>query len=1041
MFCDLANSTALSTKLDPEEMSNILRSYQQCCTEQVVRAGGLVAKYMGDGILIYFGYPQAHEDDAERAVRAALAIGEAVRRLPSPADMALQVRTGIATGLVVVGEVIGEGVSQELAVVGQTPNLAARLQSIADPGKIIIGMNTRLLVGGLFDCRDLGMLHLKGFDEPVRAWRVEGESRTVNRFEALRATTTPLVGRSEEIDLMMRRWEAAKSGAGAVVLISGEPGIGKSRLAQSLLDRLSGEPHTRLRYFCSPHQQDRALWPAITQFEHAAGFRHDDTGEQKLGKLEALLSLSTDDLAETIPVVANLLSVPTGDRYRALDLTPQKHKETALRTVLAQIEQLAALRPLLIFYEDIHWSDSTTLELLDLLVERTAALRALVILTFRPEFKPAWAGRPHVSLLSLNRLLQAQRTEMIFKVTGGKILPPEITEQITDRTDGVPLFIEELTKSVIESGLLSDSGDRYSLTGPVPSMAIPTSLQASLLARLDRLGSSREVLQIAAAIGRHFSHELIGAVAALPAHQLDHALKQLIQAELIYRRAAPNGEYSFKHALVRDTVDSTLLRQQRQRLNAKIAAVLETQFPEIAASQPDRLARHYDDAKLPAKAVGFWLEAGRQALRRSAMAEAVVQLQKGLDALAGVPGEPSHRQQELDLLTALAQALSYTKGYAATEVGTTLTRARSLAQQLERPDYLVRLSVGQYAFHMFRSELASALRLAEQTEQIGVARHDLRVQLGAARLNGQARVYLGEFAAARALFERCLSDAGPELAGASGPNALHVMVLANLSVALAHLGYIDQARSRLQGALSEARRLRKVDALADVLAFALWIEKVTESSELEAHADELLSIANEHGFPLHSGWATAHLGWASVRRGQDRAGRILIERGLAAIRATGTVAGPPGALSALLMLAETYALAKQPIEGLARLAEAAEIIEATGQRYRQAELSCFKADLLTAMGNPAGAERSYQAAIEIAQAQSAKLLELRASIGLARLWQEQGKQAAAYGLLRPIYEWFTEGLDALDLEAARVLLDGIAASSGSPIRLCLAEKD
>ena len=519
MFADLVGSTALSARLDPEELRDIIGAYHRRCAEVITSSGGFVAKYLGDGVLAYFGYPQAHEEDAERAVRAGLALIEAVAKLDAGQATSLRVRVGIATGLVVVGDLLGEGAAQEQAVIGETPNLAARLQGLAEPNTVVIADNTRRMLGGLFDYRDLGTLPVAGIDYPVHVWRVLGASLVGSRFEALRAASTPLIGREEEIALLTRRWERAKAGDGSVVLIVGEPGIGKSRIAQTLLEQLGKEPHTRLRFFCSPHHQHSALYPSITQLEQAAGFRREDTAETRLDKLVAVLALANKELSEAVPLLADLLSIPTGDRYPPLNFTPQKRKEKTLHVQVAQVEGLAARQPLLMLWEDIHWSDPTTLESLDLLIDRAATLRVLMILTFRPEFTPPWVGRPHVTLLSLNRLPPRHRAEMIAHVTGGKTLPKEIADQIIDRTDGVPLFIEELTKSVVESGWMTDAGDHYSLTGPPVPLAIPTTLQASLLARLDRLAPTREVAQIAAALGRQFSHELISAVAEMPQPQ------------------------------------------------------------------------------------------------------------------------------------------------------------------------------------------------------------------------------------------------------------------------------------------------------------------------------------------------------------------------------------------------------------------------------------------------------------------------------------------------------------------------------------------
>jgi class 3 adenylate cyclase len=480
MFSDLVGSTALSTRMDPEDLREVISAYQRCVAETVRRFDGFVAKYMGDGVLAYFGYPLAHEHDAERAVRAGLNLVEAVPKLTTNAGSPLQVRIGIATGLVVVGDLIGAGAAQEQAVVGETPNLAARLQALAEPGTVAIASSTRTLIGGLFEYRDLGAVAMKGFGENVPAWQVLSPSAAESRFEALRTTTTPLLGRDEEIDLLMRRWEQAKRGNGCVVLIAGEPGIGKSRIAQTVLGRLSGEAHTPLRLFCSPHQQDSALYPTITQLERAAGFRREDTAEQRLDKLEALLSQATHDLGEALPLLAALLSIPASDRYPPLDLSPQKQKEKTLKVLLAQVEGLAARQPVLMVYEDVHWSDPTTRESLDLLIDRVPTMRVLMIITFRPEFAPPWIGRSHVTLLSLSRLSPRQRAEMIMQVTRGRALPKEIADQIVDRTDGVPLFIEELTKAVVESGILTETADRYVVTGPVGPLAIPTTLHASL---------------------------------------------------------------------------------------------------------------------------------------------------------------------------------------------------------------------------------------------------------------------------------------------------------------------------------------------------------------------------------------------------------------------------------------------------------------------------------------------------------------------------------------------------------------------------------
>src|SRR5262249_25248937 len=606
----------------------------------------------------------------------------------------------------------------------------------------------------------------KGFGDPVQVWQVIGASAVQSRFEALRTATTPLVGRGEEIELLLRRWELAKAGDGQVVLISGEPGIGKSRIAQSVVERLSGEPHTRLRYFCSPHHQDSALYPSIAQLERAAGFRREDTELQRLAKLEAVLSQGTNDLREAMPLLADLLSIPTGDRYPPLSLTPQKRKEKTLHAQLEQVEGLAARQPVLMVWEDVHWSDPTTRESLDLLVDRVATLRVLLIITFRPEFIPPWVGRSHVALLTLNRLPRRHCVEMIAGVTGGKALPKEIVDQIVDRTDGVAMFIEELTKSIVESGIVIEAGDHYVVAGSIAPLAIPTSLHASLLARLDRLASTREVVQIAATLGRQFSHELISAVAAMPQQQLDDALAQLVNAELIFRRGTPpDAEYTFKHALVQEAAYSTLLRSRRQQIHARIATTLEDQFPDLVVAQPALLARHCAEAGLAEKAVVYWLKAGRQSLA-SAATEAAAQLRKGLNVLDSLPDGPGRQQLELDLQLALGWALVSAKGHSAPEVGETFARARALAEQIDRPEYLGRAFLGQWVFHRNRGEYKMALAVAEQVKKIGEARNDVSVLFRGRGASGFPRLHLGDLVAARALLEQCDGLVDPALRSA-----------------------------------------------------------------------------------------------------------------------------------------------------------------------------------------------------------------------------------------------------------------------------------
>jgi class 3 adenylate cyclase/tetratricopeptide (TPR) repeat protein len=1026
MFCDLVGSTALSARLDPEDLRAVIGAYHRCVAAVIEPAGGFVAKYMGDGVLAYFGYPRADEHDAERAVRAGLALVEAVAGLDTAARAPVQVRVGIATGLVVVGDLIGQGAALEQAVVGETPNLAARLQALAEPGTVVIAPGTRRLTGGLFDYADLGAVEIKGLTAPVMASRMLRESGAESRFEALRATATPLVGRDEELALLARRWQQAKTGEGCVVLLSGEPGIGKSRLGQTLVERLAGEPHTRLRTFCSPHHQDHALYPTITQLQRTAGFRREDTADERLDKLEAVLAQATNDLGEAVPLLAALLSLSTGERYPPLDLTPQKQRERTLRALVAQVEGLAARQPVLMLFEDAQWSDPTSIELYDLIIDRVPALRVLLIVTLRPEFTPPWTGRPHVSLLALNRLAPRQRAEMISGITGGKALPQEIAAHIIDRTDGVPLFVEELTKAVVESGMLTDAGDHYTAADPVPTLAIPASLQASLLARLDRLAPVREVAQIGAALGRQFSHELIATVAPMAPPQLDDALAQLVSAELIYRRGSPpDAEYSFKHALVQDAAYGTLLRERRRQLHARIAAALEGRFPEIVAAQPALLAHHCQEAGLPEKAVAYWLAAGRQAWARSAVAEAVALLRRGLALVPALPDGDPCRETELDLQIALGQALIANQSWGAPELGEVHSRALELASILKRPRALLSALWGQYAYHACGACHDRARQLAVEMRDLGKTSGDVPTRV----MGYDACTYtcnsLGEFTAARAHSENALALYDP----ADRPfyaelmsNDRLVLLLDHSTIPLACLGHLDQAPSRADAALQEARRLSHPHTLVDALAWAWltgWCIR-SEPASLLQYADEMLALSVEHEFALYRAGGILTRGWCLAALGHADEGIPLLATGLAGMHDAGFTLHTPFWVA---LLADACLMAGQWQAALEHLAAARRFAEETGDRWALAEVLRPRGDVLLAIGDPAAAEDGYREAIAVAQRQGAKLWELRAAMSLARLWRDQGQRIEARDLLAPVYGWFTEGFATPVMREAKALLD------------------
>jgi class 3 adenylate cyclase/predicted ATPase len=1039
MFCDLVGSTAMSGRFDPEDLRGIIGTYHRCCTELIERNGGFVAKYMGDGVLAYFGYPQAHEHDAERAVQAGLALVEAVPKLTTAAGVPLQVRIGIATGLVVVGDLIGAGAAQEQAVVGETPNLAARLQALAEPGAVVIAASTRHLTGGLFDYRDLGKTALKGFAENVPAFQVMGASEVESRFEAMHSTTTPLVGRDEEIDLLLRRWDRAKRGEGRVALISGEPGIGKSRIAQSIVERLSSEPHTRLRYFCSPHHQDSALYPSIAQLERAAGFRRDDTDERRLAKLEATLSQGTNDPSETVPLLADLLSIPLGARYPTLNLSPPKRKEKTLYAQLAQVEGLAAREPMLMVFEDVHWSDPTTRELLDLLIDRIPTLRVLVILTFRPEFNPPWVGRPHVNLLTLSRLSPRQRMEMITHVTGGKALPKEIADQIVDRTDGVPLFIEELTKSVVESGILTDAGDRYAVTGPVAPLAIPMSLHASLLARLDRLASTREVAQIGAALGRSFSHELISAAAQMPQKQVDDALAQLANAELIFRRGTPpNAEYTFKHALVQDAAYGTLLREARRAIHGRIADVLEGQFPEIAESQPELLARHYTEAGAIERAAGFWGKAGQRSLERSALHEAAEQLTRALSQIATLPSTPSSRRQEIMFQVAFRHVLVHLKGYAAPETKAAVERTRQLIEQAEArgeaPEDPLLL------FSLLNSLWTASIVGFNGEEACGLAAEFLaraERQKAAApivdgyRIVGTSLLMTGDIANGRAHFDRGIAlcdstDHAPSVTTNIGADA-KVVMLGFRSIALWLLGNPKAALADAEHALSRAREITPVGTLMHTLSWTILIQILCGDYVTASRlVNELVTLADDKGTSFWKAWGMMNKGLLLALSGKVLDAVHASTSGIAAWRSTGATMCLPYYSSCLAM---SYAELGHYDDARCLIREAMRTIEETNERWFEAEIFRMAGEIELKSPNLGGAkpEVYFARALSVARAQKAKSFELRAAMSMARLWSEQAKRAEARNLVAPTYGWFTEGFDTLDLKEAKALLDKLAS--------------
>jgi class 3 adenylate cyclase/predicted ATPase len=1032
MCCDLVGSSELAVRLDPEDLRQVIGAYHTCIKEIIARYQGTIARYMGDGVLAYFGYPQAHEDDAEQATRAGLALVEAVAGVQTDIGTELHVRVGIATGTVVVGDLIGEDAAREEAVVGETPNLAARLQAQAEPDTVLIAGTTRSLLGELFEYRMLGKVPVKGSGDPVPVWQVTGTSAVDSRFEALHGTNlTPLVGREPEIALLLERWERAKEGDGQVVLLSGEPGIGKSRIVQELRGRLSDELYTRVSHYCSPYHTSSPLYPVIALLERAAGFDRTDTADAKLDKLEALLAPSATDVQEATRLLAAVLAIPADHRYPPLALTPQRQKQRTLELLVEQLAGLAGQRPVLAVYEDAHWIDPSTFELLGLVIQRVQRLPALVLITFRPEFVPPWTSHAHVTRLSLSRLTRRHGSDIALRVTGGRVLPAEVLEQIVSRTDGVPLFIEELTKAVVESGLLQDAGGRLELTGPLPPRAIPTTLYDSLMARLDRFAPVKEVAQIGAVFGREFSYQLLAAVIDIPAAQLDQALGQLVASELVFQRGTPpEAMYSFKHALVQDTAYQSLLRSKRHQLHAKIARMMEERFPEIAEARPELLAHHFTEAGLASQAIVYRQRAGERDLERSAYAEAISQLKQGLELLEALPDRPERVRQELSLRLALGSALTATRGYADPEVGDAYLQARELCRELgEAPPQLFPALHGLYRFYHVRGQLQAAREPGEQLLKMAVSVQDSGLFVEAHRALGVPLFWLGDVTRALENLEqgarlyRAQKHRSHATMFGTDPG---VVCLSYGALALWHVGHPEQAYNRSCEALALARNLSHHHSLALALVFAAWLHQFRrEPQAAREHAEAAIAICSEQGFPLFMSMGTILRGWALGQEGRGEKGVAQMRRGLADLRATGAGLWQPTFLS---LIAEADGRIGQARRGLEVLGEAMAIVDRNDERFYEAELHRLKGELLLSTpADPSGAERCFRIALEIAGRQRAKSLELRAACSLARLCAREGRRSEAHDLVAPIYGSFSEGFGMPDHQEAKALLDQLRA--------------
>ena len=1021
MFCDISGSTPLSIRLDPEDLSAVIRSYQTCVQSTIRRFGGFIARYVGDGVLIYFGWPEAHEADPERAVLGALAVIAAISQTPMHGER-LSIRIGIATGLVVVGAPIGEGEAWQQTAIGETPNLAARLQALAAPNGIVIAESTRRQVGKLFALDDLGLQTLAGFATPQRVWRVLGESDQGNRFEALRTNIAPLIGRDEELDLLLRRWAQAVSGEGQLVLIEGEPGIGKSRLVASLQERHQLEGHVRLTYFCSPQRTDTALYPIVGQLERAAAIDRDEAPASQCNKLDQLL-LAVETSEEDRVLIAALLGLDYVDgRYPSLQYTPQVRKQKTLDALVRQLEALAARQPVLMLFEDAHWSDPTSFELLDRTVEQIRRLPVLLVVTFRPEFTAPWVAQPHVTKVVLRRLDARESARLAAHLDEDRVLQNELLEEIISRSDGVPLFLEELTKAVLEAPSAEEGIVRAVLPS---STAIPATLYASLTARLDRLGPSKDVAQVGAVVGREFPYGLVRELCPLTQERLHSALAHLVASGLVRQRGVPPAAtYQFKHALVQQAAYEMLLRSDRRSLHARLASLLENSS-ETAERQPEVLAHHFAAADLNDKALRYWTKAGARSVERSTMREAEGQFKKALAQLAYRPDSRERQCEELLLQARLGATRFAIRGWAATETGQAYDRAQELWEQLGYPPGCLNVPWGQWMYHTNRGELDFGRHMAEDWLHHSQERADLRgmtlahLCLGASlMMNAELQSAQSHFREVNGLSEAHDTGSFIQLAGVH----VHAMNLTFLALVDFCLGYPDQAFTAIDTAILATHNQRHSPSIAHSLAMkARLLYFIGDAKLVGECADALLTIATDQGFPYWRAQGLIFTGWAKSTAGDTDDGISSIRDGIEAYYQTGACTWTPLFHA---MEAEAEALCGHSEVALGILDHALQTSRARHENWLSAELVRRYGELFRNR-DPSNAEALFREALETARFQRAKLWELRAAVSLSSLWARAGRRDAARDLISSVYGWFTEGFGTPDLREARALLDEV----------------
>jgi class 3 adenylate cyclase/predicted ATPase len=1033
MFCDLVGSSALSIRLDPEDFREIIRAYQDTCVAVVDRFRGYLSRYVGDGLLICFGYPESHEDDSERAIRAALEIVNAMPSLNLSLSryqgVELAVRIGIASGLVVAGDIVGERATEQRAVVGQTPNLAARLQSAAGPNSVLISSDTRELLGEQFEYEELGPLKFNGFAEPMAAWRVIQPVEGVTRFAATRhRRLVPLIGRHDEINTLLECWRHAKEGFGQSVLLSGEAGIGKSRLAESFSEHIAGEPHAEWRYQCYSYHQSSAFHPIIKQLEQAAQCQLQDTAEEKLTKLERLLVKSNCKAQDVLPLLASLLSIPLTQAYAPLNLGPRQQKERTLAALADQFLGLARDQPVFVLVEDLHWMDPSSRELFDVIWERIGGARVLLLITTRDQHMPlAWSKAAHSSTIILRRLDREQSVAMVARMAGRNPLPRNVLEEIVQRTEGVPLHVEELTKSILGSNSLGGEGGRHCLSGPEAMRRLPDSLQASLMARLDQLGPSKRIAQFAATIGREFSFELLAEVSGLTSSGLKIGLERLLQSELIYQcGSVSQPSFIFKHALVQEAAHESLLLKERRDLHARTAEALQRHFPKMAESQPELLAHHYAQAGNVERALLLWMSAGRLSIERCAFLEATSQLRIALGSLANLSPSAERDEWELDVQMALGGAITAISGYAAEEAGAAFDRALALCRKLDRPDKLFPTLYGVGGFHLMRTEL-------DKTQQIGneILAHaetygDATAKLLGFRLLGATLFLRGELLQARDHLHRVLelydTEKHPSMIPLNSEDYL-TTGLAYLSLVNTLLGNLDEALEASSKSLSHARQLGHVYSYAYALSFCEFMHQLRgESTAVRERTAELIDLSREQSYPLFLASARHLRGAALIDAGEIEEGLDLLQNGTSEYVALGISTYVPFGLGAV---AKGLGRAGSGDASLVMINQAIALADKTGEQWSKAELIRQNGELLLMVNGLSAARRAetlFREAMTLAEAQGAALWELRAATSLARLWCDCGRHLEAHELLAPIHDRFTQGLDTPDVMDAKKLL-------------------